>query len=152
MHSRVRCHTTPRLGKGEAKYIALTRVKPSRAGGWFRAAFHFRVSVKSNFGSFRKANNCNNGSVTPKWSTIAKKWTWDLPWQGAGEGRDWEEHRLVSSAEEILLALPNHIECWKKKSVPGKKKYGRILASSLQSLVFLGNTLFISTSIEVRPI
>lgn len=54
MHSLVCCHTTPRLGKGEAKYIALTRVKPSRAGGWFRAAFHFRVSVKSNFGLSEK--------------------------------------------------------------------------------------------------
>lgn len=40
----------------------------------------------------------------------------------------------------------------KKEERSRKKKKGRILASSLQSLVFLGNTLFISTFIEVRPI
>lgn len=69
----------------------------------FTAAYHFRVSVRSNFGLLEKQKIVTL-EASQKWSTIAQRvnlgptLTWD--W----EGRCWGEHRLVSS-ENILVSL-----------------------------------------------
>lgn len=87
----------------------------------FTAAFHFRVSVKKQFWSFRKANNFhNNGSITQKWSTIAQRVNLGPTLTGDWEGQVLGRAQAGELCKKNLVSLPNHILCWKKKSVLGK--------------------------------
>lgn len=88
----------------------------------FTAAFHCRVSAKSNFGLWEKQITVPMEASPRRGARLPKAGTWDLPWQGTGEGRSWGGHGLLSSAKIILVSLPKHVSCWKKKKECSRKR------------------------------
>lgn len=117
----------------------------------FTAAFHCRLSVKSNFGLWVKQITVPRQASPRCGAPLPKEGTRDLPWQGTVEGRSWGEHGLLSSAKIILVSLPNHVSCWKKKSVLGKKKIWTYFGFTF-TITSIFRERSISTFIEVRPV
>lgn len=72
MHSLVCCHTTLPLGKGEAKYIALTCVKPPSTAGFYSCLL-FWDKWRSNFGLLEKQITVTVGASQKSGAQLPKK-------------------------------------------------------------------------------